>query len=393
MERGEHRPNPEEVDVEANLQGQEQPKDPDKRKFLRRAAMLGGGALLFGGGALVREILKPESGKRFKEGVEGFKIVYGELRRNQVLFVNENDGPIGEPIELLPYNGITPGEFDAHGFIIGSINPEWLTAQRQRICAQDKSLRCDLAHELPKQRNVIALLRQAVEEEGLQVETYLDVVKHYGKQRVVGAEEYDRIKYVRKYLARNTDLPQAVIEELARVGPGLAAQESRFDNASVSKAGARGIFQFMPDTFEGLGYTEADYSSLVAQVEAAGKYFKGAFRALDQRAHDSLTLIRYLYFENDEDFAKEFLVPVLVNSYNAGAARMAAVISWFTYKYPDRKTLTEAKDGFEPRGYDVFKIMSMEAREENSVPLVAGYGSDASGYVPRIYAFADLLKH
>jgi hypothetical protein len=367
----------------------------NRREFLRTAAIGAGSILAVSAlGCEVGESEKEKKygpGERFKEGVEGFEVIYGKLRRNQILFVNENDGPIGDPVELVPFNNISPGSFDQNGLLVGSINPEWLAAHRKRICEQYPEVKCNPKRNLPRQRNVIQLLRQAVGREGLNPETYLDVVKHYGQRAVVGAEEYSRIEYVRNFLGRNTTLPEAIIAELSRIGPGLAAQESRFDNSSKSPVGARGIFQFMPATFKELGYSEADFLSLTKQVEAAGEYFQRAYRSLYQRSGDALQNIRAEFFDNDELFAKEFIVPILINSYNAGAARMAAVVTWFNKRYPNGEAF-RARGSSVPKGYDVFKVMSLKAQAYEGGGLIAGYGSDAGGYVPRIYAFASLLE-
>ncbi len=66
----------------------------------------------------------------------------------------------------------------------------------------------------------------------------------------------------------------------------IAYQESRFDTAVTSWAGARGLMQIMPKTFTAMGENLEDINNPEASVRAAAKYIKtmnGSFKSIEDK--------------------------------------------------------------------------------------------------------------
>lgn len=332
-----------------------------------------------------------EPSELFNRERSGYEVLYGELKRNEILFINEEGVPLGEPVPLEPIDGISPGSIDARGLLIGEMNQAWLDRQRERVCAA-LEVPCDLPNGLPRQLNVIPQLREAINEgggENINPETYLDIVEHFASKRVIGAENMTRLEFVRARVGEALNIPPATKNELILRIPGLAAQESRFNNASESSVGAKGIFQFMPDTWRDFGYAPGDIAFLSKQVEAVGRYFSRAHTFLQAQAGEALRIAEQEYFQGSrEDFERNFLAPVLLNSYNSGPARLASTVKWFTEEYPTRESLERLigshEGGF---GKDAYQAMTSQAKGK-----IPGYGRDSSQYVVRLSALAELLK-
>jgi len=225
-------------------------------------------------------------------------------------------------------------------------------------------------------------------------ESYLDIVLHYGKRETINGGGLSRTQFVRENIVEGSRLPAFIKKELRDLSVGLAAQESAFHNGLVSRSGAKGIFQFMPATWKGLGYKTNDIKFLTNQVEATSKLFVQSHAVLFGRSGKTLEEVKKIYFNGDDEmFEKYFITPVLVNAHNAGAGRMARVVGWFGEDMLARGgSAISEKQYSSGVGYDLFYAMSKAARKESDIPLLKGYGADAAGYVPRVYALAELIR-
>lgn len=332
-----------------------------------------------------------EPSELFNREIQGYKMLYSELQRDEILFVNEEGLPLGEPVKVEPINGISPGVIDKNGFLTEDMNQDWLDYQRERVCAE-LNVPCDIPNGLPRQVNVIPQLRDAVyytPDDDLDADTYLEVIEYFAEKKVIGAEHKTRLEFVRDHVGDYLKVPPAVKQELIFLIPGLAAQESHFNNGLKSSTGAEGIFQFMPDTWKDFGYSEEDILYLKNQVEAVGKYFSRAYTFLKNNAAEELALAEREYFNGSaEDFGRDFLAPVLLNSYNSGPGRLATTLRWFAEQYPTRASLEKSigthQTGF---GKDAYQTLTREAKG-----VIPGYGRDSSQYVVRLSALAELLK-
>ena len=114
------------------------------------------------------------------------------------------------------------------------------------------------------------VLKEPIVSEGETFNTRLSMVLHYGEKEVIGAEEVTRLQYVSTIQLEG--VPTDIEQEIQNVIKGLCAQESSYHNGLESPLGAKGIFQFMPATWEELEYQESDIKLLKNQVVTAGTY-------------------------------------------------------------------------------------------------------------------------
>lgn len=379
------------------------PEKPDEPEFNRREGLkiFGTGVAVGTTGTLLVETAVErivehrengfEQSEIFERQLSGYRILYGELKRNEILFIDQDGAPIGRPVQIGgDIDGVPAGNMDENGLVVGRLNQRWLDLARTRVCAEN-NVPCDLPNSLPRQINSITAIREAVNA-GLNPDTFLDIVRHYARERAENGER--KIDFVRRRVMEGVSLPDGMKRELVRLIPGLAAQESRYNDASVSEVGARGTFQFMPDTWRELGYSQADFAAFGKQVEGVGRYFVRMYQFITASATESLVAAKREYFGNDEAaFEKFFLTPILVNAYNAGPARLVVVVNRFLERYPNKQALEALIGGHSQGfGYDAYIAMARETSgHDDRRRKVPGYGEDSSEYVPRIYALADLL--
>lgn len=349
-------------------------------------------------------------GPHFTNELAGYMEFYGELKLDEVMFVDEDGLPLGEPVKLEPIDGIAPGEREgATGILTGEIAQEWLDTWRIKKCQEFPEAKCDLKKSLPRQMNLLFLARelaneQYLKDENIQAETYLDVVRHFAHKRVKGHEESSRYEYLHDHVGDHIQgVPDAIKEELQFLVPGLAAQESKYINDAKSSVGAVGIMQFMPSTWtKELGYKMEDILQFTNQVEGAGKFFERAYEFVRDHAGEALDMICKEHFDdNREMFRRYFLTPVLVNSYNSGPGRLAMAVKEFAKEFSTRESLLEKLDGEyqDGFGYDVYFAMTKfasavigEDKNGNDKRRIPGYGRDSSQYVIRAYSLALLLS-
>jgi hypothetical protein len=187
-------------------------------------------------------------------------------------------------------------------------------------------------------------------------------------------------------------IPAAITAELKKYIVGLCNEESRFNPESVSSEGAVSYLQIVPATWEEHAEEEDDIKKLVDQVEAAKSKFSQIYAHYRHTCKDELDAIKAEYFFNDEYlFEAQFLVPFIINAYNAGQGRMEKVLKWFVHAHPmQEKTAGILSDEETISGYDVFFAMAKEAYKTGAVE---GYKDKASAYVPKIYGATNMLEN
>ena len=197
-------------------------------------------------------------------------------------------------------------------------------------------------------------------------------------QPVVGADTMSREDYIRSQVVFEEhptwgSLPEATQAEIRRLLPALAVQESGYHNGLVSKDGAVGILQQIPDAIAHLSNysVEEVQQSLKKQVEIAGKYFINARYVMfdsDKYGIGESAKAELLRRHSQEEFEKEFLPLVLVNGYNVGPAGMAREIKEY-FEIPEHQ---ESKLTGAELYYDIIN-WSRETKEARG----SSFGDDA----------------
>lgn len=402
------------------LPGNDEPERPSRRRFILGGAATVAAAGLpntLADGTLPEAANDPEyeppdpesnesfeADESFEHELEGYEAL-ARLRRDEVLFVDADNRPVGAPQpfedfvdEKEGFEGeylYTPGVLNEAGFPEEGIAREWLDYVQARV---------QQAHperEIADRYHVVGSFRSAYLEDdepvlvaGIangDIETYTDIVRYFSQKPVVGAETYTREAYVSEamrfmdYDARTGEetpskMSETVQAELRRIMPGLCAQESKFNNDVESSAGAKGIFQFMPATWAEYGGEPEGILSLRTQVEIAGRHFASIYRrVLHYLGEDTVSLLRER-FASEEEFERDLLVPLIVNSYNAGSARVAEAARLYVESTPEWSN-----------GKGIFLDIAEFAEASEAGEYLDAYGEHAREYVTRIYAQANVL--
>jgi hypothetical protein len=194
------------------------------------------------------------------------------------------------------------------------------------------------------------------------------------------------------YLATELRLPRfnvELAELLQRLLPAKAAAESGLDPMVVSSAGARGILQFMPETWREHG--SGDILSLSNQVEATGSLLNQNRLVFNNRCQDAFGFMQERFFNGDESaFCRWFLLPSMLNSFNAGAGTMSSVINGFAEdcSATNFDSLLQ-QHNVQPRNLDVYGLMSKVAPARGYHDL---YRSETSQYVVSVLAAHFVLE-
>lgn len=333
-----------------------------------------------------------EHASDFEKELSGY-IGFIALEHDQVLFVDANNVPVGGPVEFEDIVAPKEGSYGNYRFSAGTVSEdgvllepptlEWRQQMKERIEAEHPG------RTITDSYNLVQLFRASMrydDEPELQagirdgsIKSYADLVDYYADKEVIGDDEgRSRYEYVHQAIEFSENVPVVIQDALRELIPGICAQESKFNNGLTSTAGAIGIFQFIPSVWTKYGKTEEDIKSLKTQVEIAGKFFSDIYReVLFIAKTDALARARSC-FDNEEEFFQDFLVPVIINSYNTGSARMGDIISEY---FDSGRPLPNEK------GKGVFLEMVNFAQTE-TIGRMERYGEHSREYVPRVYAHA-----
>ncbi len=390
-----------------------------RREALKRLSYAAVGAVTVVGGVKVmesvveyneeQEAMRQRSDEFFAE-VSGYEAQIA-LRFDEVLFIDQTGAPItyvsmedftiernGEPYLLLP------GKRDEYGIIEDDIPGEWLDYVRGLLKDLKPEIFIDPEADVPRALSVHGQFRAALndpDEPNLaekirtgQVTTYEGIVQYFSEKPVVGDENFTRREYVESQIqfraweeieGKMVGVHPAAQDELRRLIVGLCAQESNFNNGLVSASDARGIFQILLEVWEkDYELAEEDFKSLDKQIDVAGKHLSHMYARMQDKAGE-LAMQQLRAVHGDEEILQtEVLVPLTLNSYNAGPDRVGeAVRKYFEIPANRDKRLT---------GRDLFLDIANFA-DERKDGLLEDYGEHAREYVPRIYAKANVFKN
>ena len=365
-----------------------------------------------------------------------------ELKYNEVQFVNERGVPVGNPVEFENFvvkrtrtgaDGkpeefdylLAPGAENKEGMLKDNLAPEWIRYVRADVARREG---CD-AGQL-RIRHITEEFEKAVargEEEpelresilaavhgGNGIESMLDLVAYYGlnKDKAVHGDtlERTRAEYLKQEITFHNRVPKVVQSELRGFIVGLAAQESRF-NAGLPKnhATAEGILQLKDEVRKENGHHPEKRLSFTEEVDVAGKHFSNVYtrvrhwmrnelvlnsegRLEEKERPETYEVLRGLFTdgqEGEEAWQKYFLVPCMVNAYNAGSWTIGACLHEFVAAHSLEELQRLA--GEEP-GYDLFTHFTHFAKENQANRFTRNYGEDAQAYFISIAGCSEALK-
>jgi hypothetical protein len=381
-----------------------------RRQALRRIAVATGGLAVAGTSIKIlddireendtQEVIRQRSDEFYTE-VSGYEAQV-RLRFDEVLFVDETGAPVAVvPVEDFtierdgqPYL-LSAGPRNEYGILTESITGEWLDYMREQLLREQPDMVIDTERDVPRAltvyRQFIYSLNDETEVELVkkieagEITTYEQIVRYFADKPTVDAPELTRAKFVANQIVFDSEMHPAAQIELKRLVVGLCAQESGFNNGLVSVSNARGIFQILEEVWvKDYGKDLEEFSSLSTQVEVAGQHLSRMyFRMQDKAGKHAMQQLRAIHGGDEEVLQTEVLVPLTLNSYNAGPDRVGEAVSRY-FELPENraKRLT---------GRDLFLDIANFAQESED-GLLDRYGEHAREYVPRIYAKASVLN-
>lgn len=122
--------------------------------------------------------------------------------------------------------------------------------------------------------------------------------------------------------------------------------------------------------------------SLITQVEQAGEFISDLYTQLQASISTSSWEVVRSRFFTEEDFERDFIVPLMINAYNAGAARVAEAVELYVSSVYSEDMST---------GKDLFLEVA-DVAQESKQGLLSRYGTEARAYVRGVYASAAVLR-
>lgn len=357
---------------------------------------------------------KIENSLLFAVEIEGYK-AFAELSKDEVLFLDENNAPVGEPQKFrdivvkrkatassnpshvrpdgtIEYK-LSPGKINEIGLPENGLASEWLDYVQTLKQAENPN------QKIKRRMNVVGSFLSAYKEKDEpelvakiakgEIDKNIDIVKYFADKPVRGAEDFSRFEYAQKINFRSESdtirnrpaLPITVQKELKRILPGLFAQESKFNAGLVSKSKATGLAQIKPDVWKEYKGTTDVSLSMMEQMEVVGELMSDNYYYVLHFAGDDAVRVLKEKFNSDEDFNEELITPLIINAYNAGGPMIGKVIKDFVNNVSSDEMVS---------GRDLF-LQIVDYAKENNRKEFKNYADEAREYVPRVYAMAEVL--
>ena len=338
--------------------------------------------------------------------IEGYKALV-RLKKNEVLFVDEDNQPIGKPLEIKDFIGnlppgrtVKPGElekftfslepYDRLGLPVGKVGPEFRRGlmhkylETNEIGSVDRMLHVyqdfQAAYKEEDEPELIRLIENG------DIETNLDIIHYFASKEVKnpapGGEGLNRLDYAQKIIKFEDFVPAVIQEELRWAVPGLCANESKFNAGLTSVEDGEGIFQITPDVWEENDGVEGGQKSLRLQTEVAGRALSTYYKRLVAHIDGDIMGKLRSKFDSDEEFDKQLMTPLILNAYNGGAARVSQAVGY----YVDNTKIEDI-----PEGSDLY-IAIADYAENSSEGYLEEYKNESREYVSRTYAWAEILN-
>lgn len=358
------------------------------------------------------EILSAEEGSHghedFNAAISGYA-AFAALRKDEVLFLNKKNEPVGEPrrfvdfVDTKPnFTGAykySPGDEDKTGILTEVPTREWRQYVQAQLQAQHPNQ--EITHDL----NTVHFFREAYKLGDSQLQQKIasgeivsrnQVYEYRIQQSFPGANGQNRVEYLQNNVtfrseveeipgvpgAEKVAVPPVVQAQLRRLLPGLFAQESGFREDAVNDTtNATGSGQFMPGTWERYTGTDKVSTNYVDQVEVLGPMISDVYdRVLDKIGEDVLAKLRSL-FENEEAFLESLIVPATISGFHTGPDRIAEAVR----RYTDSVQIADM-----PAGKDLFLAIAKYGSLSNE-GLLSGFKEESQEYVTQVYAIASVL--
>ncbi len=313
------------------------------------------------------------------------------LRRDQVLFTDSYGRQITEPFTLTESVGLSPEEMTwrYEGAGPAGIPGAWIKEQKAYIGQQLNIPTSDI--------NMLHVYQDLSSTRAEHMNSRVELVYENATTSLESdSKRRDALTIIRTE-ANFINLPQRVEEEFTPYLIGIAAEESRFDANKTSRSGAIGTLQTMPTTFEGYkkehNLPNLDPRNLSDQLPASIQHIEISYSELTEKLDVELAYITNVYFDgNRASMEKYFLVPLMINAYNAGQQRMIEVVQWFLNTYPEPESTADLIGQDEPlTGYDLYFAMTYQCAKEKAVE---GFGSETSVYVSKVMGWTPaFLKY
>lgn len=368
----------------------------------------------------------------FEARKEGFK-AWWTVSFDEVQFLDASGAPFSNPVKLEDVEVDDPvrqgarqvisvGVKDENGILTGGIAGAWLAYQRDTL-ALDASLgegrlkHVTVEFEKALKKKDEPALRASIAQAasgGEGIATLSQMVQYFGmnnEKSVRGdAKKRNRAEYLKQELQLHNKLPQIVQDAVRHYIIGLAAKESGFDaGLSKNSATAEGVMQLIDTVRVEHGHPADMKLSFIQEVDVAGKHFSNIYSRVrhwmkneiikneegKNETHarpETYATLRGLFPEGrqgDAVWQKFFLVPCMVNAYNAGSWTIGACLHEFVSEHSvDELTAFLG----EPPGFDLFEAFTRFARTCDTNQYTQQYGEDAESYFVSIAAASEVLQ-
>ncbi len=306
------------------------------------------------------------------------EIQFGGLRRDEVLFVDKFGRQITEVWPLTESEGLTPEDMTwrYEGHDGEGITGTWIKEQKAYI-----------GEQLHISAKDIGMLHVYQDLEKTSQEHMESVIESVYQNAITPNEQGESVISTLQRECKFQNIPPHIAAMLEPAMIGIAAEESRFTQNKVSKAGATGVLQVMPKVAakyaENNGLENFDIADVSNQILVAVDHVETCYRLLTKNLKEELAYFTEEYFAgNTASMEKYLLVPLIINSYNVGQDRMMDVVEWFAEEYFDPQKASKIFDtGALLTGYDLYQAMVYAADEQNAVKK---FGDDSSNYVEKV---------
>lgn len=362
------------------------------------------------------EIERTDSESFFSSEIEGYK-AYAGLSKDEVLFLDENNTPVGKPqkfrdiiISKKANASTNPDHIQSDGTVEYKLSPgkineigvpekgpagEWLNYVQSLEQAENPN------QKIKRRMNVVGSFLSAYKEKDEpelvskiakgDINKNVDIIKYFADKSVRGAEEFTRLEYARNMIEFRSEpdkrrnrpaIPETIQNELKRILPGLFAQESKFNAGLVSRSKATGLAQIKPDVWKEYRGTEDVSLSMREQTKVVGELMSDNYHYILHFAGDKAVKVLKEKFNSEEEFFNDLMTPLIVNAYNAGGPMMGKAVKDFVDNVSDEEISS---------GRDLF-LQIVNYVKENNKGEFKNYADEAREYVPRVYAMAEVLE-